>query len=122
MVAGDRMAPPPAKTARANVRKRFGEHIRDQRKSRGLTQEQLAERSGLSVDAVRRIERGAFSPSLETVRKLSEGLDLSLRTLFVGVEGERRDPVQEICDFLANRNAREVKLAWRVLRAMFEDR
>lgn len=107
---------------RSPPRRSFGEHIRELRKARALTQEALAERAGLSVDAIRRIERDAFSPSLETVRKLSVGLDLSLRTLFQGVDGERRDPVQEICDFLGRRNAREVKLAWRVLRAMFDDR
>lgn len=107
---------------RGNVRRRFGEHIRDLRKARTLTQEALAERASLSVDAVRRIERGAFSPSLETVRKLAVGLDLSLLTLFQGLDGERRDPVQELCDFLSRRSAREVKLAWRVLRAMFDER
>lgn len=107
---------------RGSVRRRFGDHIRDLRKARSLTQEALAERASLSVDAVRRIERGAFSPSLETVRKLALGLDVTLQTLFQGLEGERRDPVQEICDFLGQRSAREVKLAWRVLRAMFEDR
>lgn len=107
---------------RGSVRRRFGEHIRELRKVRGLTQEALAERSKLSVDAIRRIERDAFSPSLETVRKLAGGLDLSLKTLFQGLDGERRDPAQELCDFLARRTPREVKLAWRVLRAMFDDR
>ena len=67
---------------RLNVGKRFGVHVRALRHSRQLTQEELAERSQLSVDAVRRIERGAFSPSLETVNKLATGLDVSLRTLF----------------------------------------
>jgi len=100
----------------------FGAHIRMLRRSRGLTQEELAERSELSVDAIRRIERDAFSPSLETLRKLCKGLDISLRTLFQGFERERRDYVAELCDFLARRNQREVKLAWRVVRAMFDER
>lgn len=107
---------------RQAVPQSFGEHIRTMRKARGLTQEALAEKSGLSVDAVRRVERDAFSPSLETVRKLATGLDLSLKTLFQGLEGDRRDQVQEICDFLARRTGREIRLAWRVVRAMFEER
>jgi transcriptional regulator with XRE-family HTH domain len=104
-----------------SVPQKFGNHIRSLRQSRDLTQQELAERSNLSVDAIRRIERGAFSPSLETVRKLSGGLEISLRTLFQGLEHERRDHVAEICDFLARRNGQEVKMAWRVIRAMFED-
>lgn len=69
---------------------RFGEHIRSLRRARGLTQEAVAERSGLSVDTVRRLEAGTFSPSLDTLRKLCAGLDLMLSTLFESYElGER---------------------------------
>jgi transcriptional regulator with XRE-family HTH domain len=101
---------------------RFGNHVRRLRNSRKLTQEQLAERSELSVDAIRRIERGGFSPSLDTLGKLSMGLDLSLKTLFQGFGRERPDRVAEICDFLALRSGREVQLAWRVIQAMFEEK
>lgn len=107
---------------RKSVPNQFGDHIRNLRQARALTQEGLAERSGLSVDAVRRIERGAFSPSLETVRKLASGLEISLRTLFQTFEREDRDHVAEICDYLARRTGREVRLAWRVIRAMFDDK
>ncbi len=100
---------------------RFGDHMRRLRTSRRLTQEKLAERSDLSVDAIRRIERGSFSPSLETLAKLSVGLNVSLRTLFHNFERERPDHVAEICDFLSRRSGREVQLAWRVLQAMFEE-
>jgi transcriptional regulator with XRE-family HTH domain len=101
---------------------RFGNHVRRLRAARKLTQEQLAERSDLSVDAIRRIERGAFSPSLDTLDKLTVGLNVSLKTLFQSFEREKSDRVAEICDFLANRSGRDVQLAWRVLRAMFEER
>lgn len=105
-----------------SIPQKFGDHVRQLRLARRLTQEALAERAGLSVDAIRRIERGAFSPSLETVRKLATGLELSLRTLFQGFERQRRDHVAEICDYLAGRKSREVELAWRVIRAMFDDK
>ncbi|AKJ05138.1 helix-turn-helix protein [Archangium gephyra] len=101
---------------------RFGTHLRRLRTAQQLTQEQLAERSGLSVDAIRRIERGAFSPSLETLAKLTEGLDVSLKTLFQTFEREKSDRVAELCDFLSNRSGRDVQLVWRVVRAMFEER
>jgi transcriptional regulator with XRE-family HTH domain len=98
---------------------RFGSHVRQLRLARCLTQEELAEASSLSVDAIRRIERGAFSPSLDTLRKLCTGLEVSFRTLFSGFEGRRRQHVAELCDYLEARNAREVQMAWRVVRAMF---
>ena len=105
---------------RLYVGKRFGVHVRALRHARQFTQEGLAERSELSVDAVRRIERGAFSPSLETVNKLATGLDVSLRTLFNDFDRDRRDQVAELCDYLGKRNRKELRMVWRVIRAMFE--
>jgi len=106
---------------RMNVGKKFGVHLRTLRHARQLTQEQLAERSELSVDAIRRVERGAFSPSLETVNKLATGLDVSLRTLFQDFDRERRDQVAELCDYLGSRSRHELRMVWRVMRAMFEE-
>ncbi len=106
---------------RLNVGKRFGVHVRALRHARQLTQEELAERSELSVDAIRRIERGAFSPSLETVNKLASGLDVSLRTLFNEFDRDRHDQVAELCDYLGKRNRTELRMVWRVIRAMFEE-
>ena len=101
--------------------KEFGEHIRNLRQERGLTQESLAERSTLSVDAVRGVERAAFSPTLGTIRKIATGLNVSLKTLFTSLQRKRRDIVEEICDYLAEKSRREVGLAWRVIRAMFKE-
>jgi transcriptional regulator with XRE-family HTH domain len=100
---------------------RFGAHVRSLREARRLTQEVLAERSELSVDAIRRIERGGFSPSLNTLAALSAGLDVSLGTLFSSFERGRRDEVAEVADYLTARTAREVRMAWRVVRALFDE-
>jgi transcriptional regulator with XRE-family HTH domain len=106
----------------SSLGRRFGGHIRGLRSDRKLTQEALAELSELSVDAIRRIERGAFSPSLETLSKLSGGLQVSLGTLFQDLDQERVSPVAHICDYLASRSRNEIALVWRVLRALFDDR
>lgn len=68
---------------------RFGLHIRACREARGQTQAVLADRSGLSVETIQRIERGRFSPSLDTLRRLAGGLELELSTLFEGFELRR---------------------------------
>jgi transcriptional regulator with XRE-family HTH domain len=64
----------------------FGHHVRRLRRERGLTQESLAERAGLSSDAIRKIERGQMSPTLKTLRRLCHGLGISLSALFDGWE------------------------------------
>jgi transcriptional regulator with XRE-family HTH domain len=101
--------------------RRFGAHIRALREARHLTQEALAERSELSVDSVRRIERGAFSPTLNTLAALAKGLEVSLASLFESFDRGRRDDVAEIADYLATRTAREVRTVWRVVRALFDE-
>lgn len=102
------------------LRRRFGENIRQLRLSRGLTQESLAEKSDLSVDAVRRIEWGTISPSLDTLSKLAHGLDISLKTLFATFEQRRRDDVAELADFLARRSPKDARLVARLVKVLFE--
>ena len=105
-----------------SLRRRFGTHLRALRQSRRLTQEALADKSSLSVDAIRRMERGNFSPSLETLSKLTSGLQLSLHTLFSGFEQPYRShQVAELADYLSHREPEELRLASRVVRALFED-
>jgi len=58
------------------------QRVRDLRKSRGLTQEELCERAGISIDAVTRIESGRRSPSLATLERLSQALGVSPAALF----------------------------------------
>jgi transcriptional regulator with XRE-family HTH domain len=56
---------------------RFGEVLREYRLRRGLTQEELAERSRLSALAISDLERGIKShPRLSTLRLLAEALGL----------------------------------------------
>lgn len=60
--------------------------LRKMRTERGITQEDLAHRAGLTVAAVARIERGQANPTWTTVRRLAEALDTNLITLGGAVE------------------------------------
>jgi len=101
--------------------RQFGRHVRSLRRARGMTQEVLAERSGLSADTIRRLEHGSFSPSLETLRKLCAGLELLLSTLFESFELGVRNESRELIDLIACRTPRELTLATQVLRALFAE-
>jgi transcriptional regulator with XRE-family HTH domain len=54
----------------------IGDRLRTLRKRELLTQEQLAERSGIAVSTVIRIERNQVEPQGATIRKLAEALDV----------------------------------------------
>ena len=62
----------------------LGEQVRNVRKSRGITLKELAEQTGLSIGYISQIERDLTDPSLSTLRKLSEALDVPTY-LFMGV-------------------------------------
>lgn len=55
----------------------MGDRIKDTRKKRGLTQENLAEKLDISVEYVSQIERGMKMPSMQIFIKLIEILDVS---------------------------------------------
>ena len=56
----------------------FGAWLRRHRMAAGLTQEELAERSGLSVRAISDMERGRTSrPRRDTLRQITDALELS---------------------------------------------
>ncbi|QFT89119.1 HTH-type transcriptional regulator SinR [Bacillus sp. THAF10] len=55
----------------------IGARIRKIRKLRGLTQEILAERTGLQDSYIGGIERGARNISLQTLEKLIIGLEIT---------------------------------------------
>ena len=65
---------------------RFGSVVRSQRQGSGFSQEELAHRSGLHRTYVTDVERGARNPSLNSIKKLSGALGVSLSDLFRLVE------------------------------------
>jgi transcriptional regulator with XRE-family HTH domain len=66
----------------ASLRKSFGEQVRRLRTRRGLTQQQLAERSGLHETHISRIERGQREPRVTTIYWISRGLSVEPAELF----------------------------------------
>jgi len=64
-----------------NLTIELGLRVRKLRTRAGLSQAALAERAGLSVDAVSRIERGRRSPHLGTLNALAAGLKVPLAVL-----------------------------------------
>jgi len=69
-------------SATSTLRELFGRRIQVLRKSRGLTQEALAEQVGISVDFLSLIERGRNSPSFENLELFGRALKLPLSQLF----------------------------------------
>ena len=59
----------------------LGRAIRNRRRTLGLSQEELAWRCGLNRSYITDIERGARNPSLKTIARLAEALQMPLYAL-----------------------------------------
>ena len=55
----------------------------DARKESGLTQQQLAERTGISQADISKLENGNANPSLKTLQRLASAMDKKLKISFV---------------------------------------
>ncbi len=90
----------------------LGARIRLQRRTRGMTQGELAQKAGVSLSFLGHIERGSRKASLDTIVAICNALQVSPTTLLQdslsgkALGGEliaRRDIVQEISDKLIER-------------------
>ena len=55
----------------------------DARQASGLTQQQLAARTGINQADISKLENGSANPSLRTLQRLAAGMGMNLRIEFV---------------------------------------
>ncbi len=65
-----------------DAQKVFGTSVKVSRKLLGISQETLAERAELHRTYISDVERGARNPSLKTIIRLADALEVSIATLF----------------------------------------
>lgn len=82
--------------------KKIGEFIAKNRKLKGLTQEQLGEKLGVSNKTVSRWENGNYMPDLSLLKPLSEVLGITLNELLSGEKIEKESIIETAEKSLAN--------------------
>ncbi len=65
-----------------NNKKLLGKRIKELRKNAGLTQEKLAELINIETTSLSGIESGRHFPSLPTIEKISNSLNVTMKSLF----------------------------------------
>jgi len=71
------------------LQEKLGKRIGDLRRAKKLTQEQLAEAVGCSVEFISLVERGVNAPSVAGLEKFSEVLRVEVKELFTFEEMKR---------------------------------
>jgi transcriptional regulator with XRE-family HTH domain len=65
------------------LQRKLGQRIAELRRQRKLTQEQLAEALGCSVEFISLVERGVNSPTVAGLEKFAKVLKVQVNELFV---------------------------------------
>lgn len=66
------------------IKEAFGQKVKQLRKAKELSQEDLSDKSGLNRPYISAIEQGKRNVSLEVIEKLAEALDIEIKEFFVG--------------------------------------
>ncbi len=64
----------------------IGARIKQLRKAKGITQEVLAEKLGVSTEHICRIERGTYRPSCYLIENLATALNVDEQTILFGTK------------------------------------
>lgn len=64
------------------IEERFGERVRELRQAKGLSQEELAFKTGVHRTYLGGIERGERNPSLKNISAIAKALGVTLSELF----------------------------------------
>lgn len=118
-------APSPSETQAMTsdeLKRLFGVRVQALRRRRGLTQEELAEAIGKSVDTISNIERGFSSTRIETAQAIAQTVGVTLAELFEFEEHpgnrdrERRKAVEGIVDMLSDQDEEAIHAVAQILR------
>src|SRR4030042_5641780 len=102
-----------------DTKKLIGMRIKEIRRSKGLSQEQLAEKADINSKYLSRMERGRENPTLDMFIKLADALEIEMWEMFdfghVVSHKELRGAIQNI-----TKTADEptLRLALKILRAV----
>jgi len=66
----------------SDLKKQFGRRLKSLRAQKQLTQEQLAETVGVSIESISNIERGLYGPTFNNLGKIATTLNVDVKELF----------------------------------------
>lgn len=104
----------------SNIRDVVGKNIRFFRRARGITQEMLAEKAGISGSYVGYLERGEKLPSLELLAKIAVILQVEPAVLLALPEDETNLELKKLTSILSGRGPGPVKFMNDVAVAYFK--
>jgi XRE family transcriptional regulator, regulator of sulfur utilization len=100
---------------------KLGERIRIIRKEKELSQEELGEHSGLHTNYIGAVERGEKNLTIDSIIKISKGLNISLEELFRYLDPkDHEDDLDRLVHLLSQRTKSDHSFALKLIQEIFE--
>ena len=97
----------------------LGARIKELRKAKGLSQEELSEKVGIDSKHLSRIEVGKSYPSLDTLERIANALNIEIKDLFEFMHLSRnRDLTDNISKLLKEADEDKLRLSLKIIRAV----
>lgn len=97
--------------------KDISKRIRELRGAMKLTQSHFAELVNLSEDSIGKIERGVSAPTIETLNKIAEGLNIHLAELLGETQQkikQQNPAIDEFAKYLKTKSPEDVRLLHKI--------
>ena len=99
-----------------SLKEKFGLRLKELRKSKSLTQEQIAEKVGIEPVNISKIERGMHFPQPDKIEKLASALDIDIKELFnFGHIQDRQELVISIIESLNHLGIKEIEMVYKFI-------
>jgi len=100
----------------------LGRRIRELRKNKRLTQEELGEKSGISYKYLGNIERGLENPSFKHLARIAKALGIELSELFEfeHLEPDREKLVKRINIILSKMSPSQISISYRLIKSLIK--
>ena len=103
--------------------KDLGEKIKEIRKKKKFTQEELAWKVGVSPNFIGLVERGNKKPSIDTLIKIGEALDVPVSAFFEDFKyqiSEEEVLIKKINSFLKEGTEKEKKIIYQIVKSIIK--
>lgn len=102
------------------IKRLVGIRIKELRKSKGMSQEELAEKMGISPKYLSSIERGKENPTLDTFIKFAMTLNVDISELFnYAHERSSKELKMFITDLTKGSDEEKLKLLAKIAKAIY---
>src|SRR5574344_1668820 len=99
-----------------NLKSKFGQRVKELRKSKGFTQEKIAEIIGVEPPNISKLEKGTHFPLPENIEKIAAAIGTDVKNLFDFDHFNEQEFLKEkIKNYIDNATPKEIEFFYKLI-------